>query len=148
MRERYGVGGRSGFMLAIIGVALGLAALGILGWALTGDRVQSRLLAWEIIQADRVDVTFEVRPPDGRDVVCVVRAQDSTRTDVGYASVLVSGDSDYQLVTYPLRTLIPAYTVELLGCGFPDGLDVVAPQFPPGVVPPVQPWTGVTLDES
>jgi hypothetical protein len=148
MRERYGVGGHTGTVVAIIAIVLGLALLGVLGWALNAERVQSRLLSWDIIQDDRVDVTFEVRPLDERDVVCVVRAQDSTRTDVGYARVVIDGGSDYRAITYPLRTLIPAYTVELLGCGFPDALDVVSPQFPPGVVAPDQPWSGITLDES
>jgi len=148
MRERYGVGGRSGAIVAVVGVVIGVVLLGVLGWALTADRVQSRLLAWEIMQDDRVDVTFEVRPPDDRDVICVVRAQDSTRTDVGYAEVVIAGGNEYQVITYPLHTLIPAFTVELLGCGFPDELDVRAPQFPPGVVAPSQPWVGVTLDES
>jgi hypothetical protein len=139
MRERYGVGGKSGTVVAVIAVVVGLALLGVLGWALSADRVQSRLLAWDIVAADRVDVTFEVRPPDDRQVICVVRAQDSTRTDVGYAEVVIEGGIDYQVITYPLRTLIPAFTVELLGCGFPGALDVVSPQFPPGVVPPSQP---------
>jgi hypothetical protein len=150
MRERYGIKQRSKASIAAIVAALVVVVLAIVGLAFTmgTDRVQSRLLAWDIVSDDRVDVTFEVRPPDNRSVLCVVRAQDSTRTDVGYATVEIAGGNDYQLVTYPLHTLIPAYTVELLGCGIPGAFDVIGPQFPPGVVPPAQPWAGVTLDES
>lgn len=120
-------------------------ALIFLVFALSTDRVQYRLLAWQIVSDDRVDITFEVRPPDDRPVVCVLRAQDVSRADVGYARVEIPGGSPYYLDTYPLRTLIPAYTAELLGCGVADSLDVVPPQFPPGVVPPEQPWRAEQL---
>lgn len=150
MQERYGIKKRSktGIALMIVIGLVGVAAVGYLAHAFSTDRVQYRLLAWDIVADDRVDVTFEVRPIDERPVVCVVRAQDSTRADVGYAEVEIAGGTDYQMVTYPLRTLIPAYTVELLGCGLPGAFDVVPRQFPPGVVPPDQPWSGITLDES
>jgi hypothetical protein len=45
-----------------------------------------------------------------------------------------------ELVEYPLRTLAPAFTVELLGCSVDGPPGVVPPQFPPGVVMPDQPW--------
>lgn len=147
MRARYGLGRRNWTTLALIVVAVvafGIALI-FLVFSLSSDRVQSRLLAWEIVSDDRVDITFEVRPPDDRQVSCVLRAQDVTRADVGYATVLIPTGTSYFIDTYPMRTLIPAYTAELLGCGFADSLNVVPPQFPPGVVPPDQPWQAEQL---
>ncbi len=43
--------------------------------------------------------------------------------------------------TYALRTLAPAYTTELLGCAVGEAPRVIQPQFPPGVVPPDQPFS-------
>jgi hypothetical protein len=142
MRERYGLGQRSWGTVLVVGVVIVafFAALAFIVFAFSSDQVQSRLLGWEIVAEDRVDITFEVRPPDDRDVVCVLRAQDSTRADVGYARVVIPGGTPYVRQTYSLRTLIPAYTAELLDCGFADSLDVVPTQFPPGIVPPEQPW--------
>lgn len=147
MQERYGVNRRSWGTVVVVGmVTLAFfVAVAFLVFALSTDRVQSRLLAWEIVSDDRVDITFEVRPPDERDVVCVLRAQDSTRADVGYARVVIPGGTDYVNQTYRLRTLIPAYTAELLECGFADSLNVVPTQFPPGIVPPEQPWQAEQL---
>lgn len=147
MRERYGVNRRSWGTVLLVGVVVVafFLALAFIVFAFSTDRVQSRLLAWEIVSDDRVDITFEVRPPDDRDVVCVLRAQDSTRADVGYARAVIPGGTAYVNLTYSLRTLIPAYTAELLECGFADSLDVVPTQFPPGVVPPEQPWQAEQL---
>jgi hypothetical protein len=147
MQERYGVNRRSWGTVVVVGMVIVafFVAVAFLVFALSTDRVQSRLLAWEVLSDDRVDITFEVRPPDERDVVCVLRAQDSTRADVGYARVLIPGGTDYVNQTYRLRTLIPAYTAELLECGFADSLNVVPPQFPPGIVPPEQPWQAEQL---
>lgn len=108
---------------------------------LTADRVQFRLLAWSDVSPERVDITFEVRAPVDVDVLCVVRAQDSQRIDLGYAEIPVPAGDDYRLVEYQLRTVAPAYAAEVLEC-VADGepLRVPGPQFPPGIAPPDQPW--------
>ena len=109
---------------------------------LISPKVTFTLLAWDDLSADRVDVTFEVRRSAEWDVYCVLRAQDESRTDVGYATVPIPRGSTYVQQTYSLRTIAPAYVVEVLACeaGAPPER-VVPPQFPPGVVPPDQPWT-------
>ena len=48
---------------------------------------------------------------------------------------------DVVISTFALRTLAPAYTVELLGCATGAAPKVPPPQFPPGVVPPAQPYS-------
>lgn len=144
MQERYGFTRKSwGLTTLIILVVLGFAAaLVFVTLSLSQNSVQFRLLAWNDLAVDRVDVTFEVRKPADMAVLCVVRAQDENRIDVGYVEIDIPAGSEYVQLTYPLRTLAPAYTAELLTCvesGEPTR--VPGPQFPAGIAPPEQPWS-------
>ena len=143
MRERYGLDRRpigtwvaaGGLIVAFIGV------LGILSLQINANPIEFRLVAWSVASPERVDVTFSVNRPAEAEVICVIRAQDENRIDLGYATVTLAPGSRDELVEYPLRTLAPAFTVELLGCSVDGPPGVVPPQFPPGVVMPDQPWT-------
>jgi hypothetical protein len=144
LQARYGIGRRS--LVPIIGGVIGItafiAALAFVTFNLVSPKVTFTLLAWNDVSADRVDITFEVRRSAEWDVYCVLRAQDESRTDVGYAIVPLPRGTSYVQETYALRTIAPAYVVEVLACeagGPPER--VIPPQFPPGVVPPDQPWT-------
>ena len=144
LQARYGIGRRYRLPLiaGIVAVVAFIAALAFVTFNLVSPKVTYKLLAWNDIAADRVDVTFEVRRSEEWDVYCVLRAQDESRTDVGYAVVGIPRGTSYEQMTYPLRTLAPAYVVEVLACeaGAPPAR-VIPPQFPPGVVAPEQPWT-------
>ena len=144
LQARYGVRRTPWWAFAAIGLVIAgfVAALAYVAYNLVAPGVQPKLLAWKVEGRDRVDVTFEVRRSDQADVYCVIRAQDETRTDVGYAVVPLARGTTYVQETYPLRTIAPAYVVELLGCEAGQApTRVPQPQFPPGVVPPEQPWT-------
>ena len=132
-----------GRFLVIAVVIVGFAVGVVFVWLnLTKDRVQFRLLTWSEVSAERVDVTFEVRAPVNVDALCIVRAQDSQRIDLGYAEVPVPAGEEYRLVEYRLRTVAPAYAAEVLECiAEGDQLRVPGPQFPPGIAQPEQPWT-------
>ena len=141
MQARYGMGRRP-LAAPIVGGLVALAFLGVLVWITIGmgsQGVQYRLLAWETKAPDRVDVTFEVRNTTADDVICVIRAQDQRRVDLGYVELTIPGGQEYVSMTYRLRTLAPAYTAELLGCSIGERPRVPGPQFPPGVAPPPQP---------
>jgi hypothetical protein len=123
-------------------VAIFTGILILVTFTLSQNTVQFRLLTWNDLTAERVDVTFEVSKPSDIAVVCIVRAQDRNRIDVGYAEVDVPAGSEYEQLTYRLRTLAPAFTAELLTCvPAGDPIRVPGPQFPAGVAPPVQPWS-------
>jgi len=144
MQARYGMDQRPIGRYIVVGlVVLGFIVGVVFVWLnLTADRVQFRLLAWEAVSAERVDVTFEVRAPANVDALCIVRAQDSQRIDLGYAEVPVPAGEEYRLVEYRLRTVAPAYAAEVLECiAAGDQLRVPGPQFPPGIAQPEQPWT-------
>lgn len=143
MRERYGIRRTPwwGYLGLSAVVAAFIAALGYVGWQLAAPGIDYQVLSWRVVSDDRVDITFEVTRADDVDVYCILRAQDSTWADVGYAVTVLPRGTTYAQQTYSLRTIAPAYGIEVLGCsagGPPDG--VPPPQFPPGVVPPEQPW--------
>ena len=144
MRERYGIRPTPwwGFLGIAAVVTVFAGALGYVGWQLAAPGVDYQVLTWRVVSDDRVDITFEVTRADTADVYCVLRAQDSTWADVGYAVTAVPRGTTYAQQTYSLRTIAPAYGIEVLACaagGPPTG--VPPPQFPTGVVPPEQPWT-------
>jgi hypothetical protein len=144
LQARYGVGHRSPLPLiaGLVGITAFIAALAFVTLNLVSPKVTYDLLAWNDIAADRVDVTFDIRRSEEWDVYCVLRAQDESRTDVGYAVVGIPRGTSYVQTTYSLRTLAPAYVVEVLACQAGEPPERVVPaQFPPGVVPPEQPWT-------
>jgi hypothetical protein len=143
MRERYGLDRRrrSPLVLAGVVVVLFLGAVTFAGVMMAGNNIQFLLLRWEVVANDRADATFEVRRDGADDVVCVLRAQDSKRIDVGYAEIDIPPGDDYVLVNYSLRTVAPAYAVEVLTCARPAELRTPGPQFPPGIAVPEQPWT-------
>lgn len=144
LQARYGVGRRPWLAIAagIAGLIVFVVALAFVTLNLLSPKVTYEVLAWNDVSADRVDITFDVRRSEEWDVYCVIRAQDESRADVGYAVAAIPRGTSYAQVTYSLRTLAPAFIVEVLACeaGAPPER-VVPPQFPPGVAPPEQPWT-------
>jgi len=120
-------------------VVAAVAVLVVLGHQILNPGVTSRLLAWKVESPSAVTVTWEINRVAGSTVVCVVRAQDRTKVDVGYATVPVPPGETYGQPRMSLRTNATAYSVELLGCGVDSApRDITPPQFPPGVVPPAQ----------
>lgn len=141
MRARYGMDRRSRAPWVV--AALSVAVLGFVVWltvAEQGSRVDATLLSWDA-KADHARVVLDVRRAGGQAVTCAVRAQDRTRVDVGYLAVEVPAGRPQAQVEADVATLMPAFVVELLGCAPVGELRVPGPAFPPGVVPPAQPWT-------
>ena len=118
MQERYGLNRRPvGRWIGVtIVTLLFVAALAYVFVGLTRSSVDARLVTWDDVAADRVNITFQVRRQATDELQCVLRAQDEKRNDVGYATVMVPAGEPEIVVDYSLRTLAPAYTAELLGC--------------------------------
>jgi hypothetical protein len=144
MRQRYGLD-RNPWPSRIISGLVLLGFAGILvffAMRLTAAPITPRLLLWQQLADDRLDITFDVNKPAGMAVSCVLRAQDADRTDIGYATTELDAAPGYQQATYQMRVIAPAAYVEILGCG-PTGepLRVPPAAFPPGVAAPTQPWS-------
>ena len=100
--------------------------------------MQVKLLAFSVVDDSRVDITFEVRRDSLTDTVCVIRAQDITHADVGYATVTITRGREYVQPTYPLATRARATTAEVLGCAPSEAPPTDPPQFVPGTTNPPQ----------
>ena len=143
MRARYGLDRRrlSPLVVGVIVVVAFLAAVAFAGIMSVRDNVEYQLIRWTVVGPDRADATFDVARNGADEVVCILRAQDSRRIDVGYAEIVLPPGEATVTIDYSLRTVAPAYTVEVLACERPGELRVPGPQFPPGIAVPEQPWS-------
>lgn len=141
MARRYGLD-RTPIVARLVSIVVIAAFAGVLGWiglSMT-TAVKTRVLTWDDSARDHVTVDVEVQREGTAPLECALRAQDRTHIDTGYAIVDVPAGSDTVQWSYALRTIAPAFTVEVLGCAPPGELRVAPPQFPPGVVAPSQPY--------
>jgi hypothetical protein len=142
---RYGVRKRRVVPL-LLGVLIACVVSGSLAYAVFRQQnpsVSAQLLTFEVVSATQVNVTWELARGPELATYCVVRAQDISRTDVGYAIVKVAGGSDYEQITYPLTTNGEAVLAEVLGCSNSQNMRVPPANFPPGVKIPEQVAPGV-----
>jgi uncharacterized protein (DUF58 family) len=145
LAARYGTRNQDRRLVVVIAVCAA-ALLGFLSWAtLVGATppASGTLLTYSLSSDSEIQVSFQVRTRPGLEgpFICVLRAQDAQRIDVGYALVDIRAtDGATQTVTYTLSTRTRGRVVEVLGCD--QGTDipptVPQPQFPPGVLAPEQ----------
>lgn len=142
---RYGVRRRR-VVPVLIGILIAGVVSGSLAYATFRQQnpsVSAQLLTFEIVSPTQVNVTWELARGPELTTYCVVRAQDSSRTDVGYVTVTVPGGTAYEQITYPLTTNGQAVLAEVLGCANSQNLRVPPANFPPGVKIPEQVAPGV-----
>lgn len=141
MAHRYGLD-RTPWAAILVSIVVIVAFAGALGWIglsmTTG--VKTRVLTWDDSARDHVTIDVEVQREGATPLECAIRAQDRTHIDTGYAIAAVPEGSGTVQWSYALRTIAPAFSVEVLGCAPPGELRVAPPQFPPGVVAPSQPY--------
>ena len=143
LKVRYGVAPKSKTRQMVTWMAILLVAVGATWWLNSANtpKATGRILTFRTAP-DHMTVEFETSRPTGHPSICVLRAQDRSGVDVGYATVGVPSGAATVTVTYELRTLTVANLVEVLGCAVDPALAKVAPPaFPPGLQPPAQPWT-------
>lgn len=142
LQDRYGFRKTPRAVLVVACLAIaGILAFG--GWTalrLGNPAVQSKLLTWNARAPEHTDITFEIRRPAELDAECVLRVQDQTHHDVGYATVSVPAGTSYVQETYSVATRAPGYAAELLGCYAAGNVTARPPDFPPGTSNPPQPW--------
>ena len=142
---RYGVRRRRAVPV-LIGILIAGLVSGSLAYATyrqSNPSISAQLLTFEVVSPTQVNVTWELARGPELTTYCVVRAQDISRADVGYATVTVAGGSNYEQVTYPLTTNGQAVLAEVLGCSNSQSMRVPPANFPPGVKIPDQVAPGV-----
>lgn len=141
LRARYGLAPTARWQRAAgwVGAALFVAGVVWIGWLLSSPAVTWQLVRFRVDSPALVTVQFEVSRPADRTAVCVLRAQDWTHQDVGYATVTIPPGSGKVQPVYPLATRAGAVNAEVLGCGLDQApARVPAAEFPPGTVNPSQ----------
>ncbi|MEN9716822.1 MAG: hypothetical protein RLZZ483_797 [Actinomycetota bacterium] len=131
---------------ALIGVLIAGVVSGSLAYGAFRQQnpsVSEQLLTFEVVSPTQVNVTWELARGPELATYCVLRAQDISRTDVGYATVMIAGGSEYEQITYPLTTNGQAVLAEVLGCSNSANMRVPPANFPPGVKIPEQVVPGV-----
>lgn len=109
--------------LAILLSVLFLGFLAAIAWYLFQrygvERVPVQVRGFSVVSDSEVRVDFEVTPPPGEQVYCVVRARDATGAETGQEVVPVrSADNPDQpvVVRHELATAARAVTGEVPGC--------------------------------
>lgn len=142
---RYGVRRRR-VVPVLIGVLIAGVVSGSLAYATYRQQnpsISAQLLTFDVVSPTQVNVTWELARGPELATYCVIRAQDISRSDVGYATVTIAGGSNYEQITYPLTTNGKAVLAEVLGCANSQNMRVPPANFPPGVKIPDQVAPGV-----
>lgn len=106
--------------LKIIGSVLGVALLGLVGWAggsyIAGQDLSGRVVSWKVVSAEAVDVHLEVIKDKGAKGVCTIRSQSEDGGEVGRKDITVDAARGQVDTVERMRTTGRANTVELIGC--------------------------------
>ena len=90
MARRYGLD-RTPWIAMLVSIVVIVAFAGVLGWIglsmTTG--VKTRVLTWDDSAPDHVTIDVEVQRDGAAPLECVIRAQDRTHIDTGYAIDLI-----------------------------------------------------------
>ena len=138
--SRYGIKPRNNVLLALV-AGLG-ALLAIFVFASICTKVEAttevRLITWQVQNETSVKIEFSVYQADDKSLVCVVRAQDSDRFDVGYGIGAISHPALRPTINVTLKTREPAFAVPTPVCDVANAASLVGSHFRPGLLPPAQ----------
>lgn len=142
LRDRYGYRPTPRWLIALAAVVcMAIAVLGgLVAYQKANPDVRYKLIAFNIVDAQHAEVTFQIQRNALQPVECVVRAQNKEHHDVGYAIVTVPPGGDDIQLTYHLATRAQAVMAEVLACAKPGELHAPVAAFPPGTSNPPQPW--------
>ncbi|MEU3463717.1 DUF4307 domain-containing protein [Streptomyces sp. NPDC006733] len=119
---RYGRGAdaRSDRRLKVIGLVLGVLALGGIGWfgwhSVAGTEVSGEVIKSRAVSEQAVEIHLEVRKDAGTVAVCTLRSVDEDHTEVGRMDVVLRDHRKQIDTVVTMRTTHRGETAELLGC--------------------------------
>jgi hypothetical protein len=106
--------------LKIIGSALGVVLLGVVGWIgydyVTGQGISAEVIKRQVVSDQRVDIHLEVRKDKDAKGYCTLRAQHEDGSDVARKDFRFDEPTGRIDRVLSLRTTARATSVELLGC--------------------------------
>ncbi|GAB2724118.1 DUF4307 domain-containing protein [Streptomyces bullii] len=105
--------------LRVVGAALAVALLGVIGWFgyhyVGQNKISAEVISFDLSK-DAVWVHLEVRKDAGAEGYCTLRSQAEDGAEVGRADFRFDGDATRIDKVVTLRTTSPGTTAELLGC--------------------------------
>lgn len=151
LHARYGISTSQKYVLPTVASFL-VVVVGVLLFIIGKDLNAGgdvRLITWQSVSANQVELTWSVQRNDNQSVTCVLRAQDNERFDVGYATVKVRNTNDNPTIVSRLNLRGPLTAVVEPECQAGEARTLVGPHFRPGLLPPAQteplraPWQGL-----
>ncbi|GHH77481.1 membrane protein [Streptomyces sulfonofaciens] len=119
---RYGrpAGRRADRRLRIVGSVLGVALLGVVGWAgydyIAGQKISAELIKFKVVSDSTVEAHLEVHKDAGAKGYCTLRSQSPDGTEVGRADFRFDEHTGRLDKVVTLRTTARGTDAELLGC--------------------------------
>ncbi|KIZ14388.1 DUF4307 domain-containing protein [Streptomyces natalensis] len=106
--------------LKIIGGVLGVALLGVVGWAgasyIAGQDLSGRIITWDAVSDSAVKVHLEVIKDKDARGVCTLRSQAADGSEVGRKDVTIAQRTDQVNTDITIRTTKRATNALLVGC--------------------------------
>lgn len=139
LHDRYGLKPRNNFLFVTMWILAGLIVLFLYKQIDQGQQgnVETKLISWEVESDSQVKITWQVYQKSGKDVICVLKAQDSDQFDVGFAIFETTDTAIPQQFTQTLNTLSSAYAVLEPTCELNKSA-LLGSHFRPGLLPPAQ----------
>ncbi|MEU4732460.1 MULTISPECIES: DUF4307 domain-containing protein [unclassified Streptomyces] len=106
--------------LKIIGAALGVVLLGVIGWIgwdyVAGQAVSAEVIKFQVVSDTEVKVHLEVRKESSVTGVCTLSSQDEEHAEVGRADYTFAQAEARVDEVVSLKTTSRATMIELVGC--------------------------------
>ncbi|MEU4061422.1 DUF4307 domain-containing protein [Streptomyces wedmorensis] len=109
--------------LKIIGAALGVLFLGLMGWFgwhyVVANKISAEMIKFDVVSDTEVQVHLEIRKDEGVEGVCTLRSRSEDGAEVARKDVRVDDPGSRVDRVYSLRTTSRATSAELIGCTAP-----------------------------
>jgi hypothetical protein len=106
--------------LRIVGSVLGVALLGVVGWAgydyIAGQEISAEVITFKAVSDSAVEVHLEVRKDAGAEGYCTLRSQSADGAEVGRADFRFDQRTARLDKVVTLRTTSRGSSAQLLGC--------------------------------
>ncbi|MEU9378559.1 DUF4307 domain-containing protein [Streptomyces sp. NPDC048255] len=106
--------------LKVVGAALGVVLLGVVGWIgwgyIAGKSVSAEVIKFQVVSDTEVKVHLEVRKEASVTGVCTLSSQDKEHGEVGRADFTFAQPQGRVDEMVSLKTTSRATMIELIGC--------------------------------
>ncbi|MEU3483415.1 DUF4307 domain-containing protein [Streptomyces sp. NPDC033754] len=106
--------------LRVIGAALGVLFLGLMGWFgwyyVVDNKISAEMIKFDVVSPTEVQVHLEIRKDEGVKGVCTLRSRSEDGTEVARKDVRIDDPAGRVDSVFTLRTTAHATSAELVGC--------------------------------